>query len=76
MRYIAYTRQINILHFIPIIIAANVVNDAQIFHILKEIFFFLSGVAVMLFFSIEISIRGTNRPKQIWLTMYNTWRYY
>ena len=47
------------------IMAAKGVNDAQIFHILKENLFFLSGVALMQPFSRDITIIGTKSPKQI-----------
>jgi hypothetical protein len=44
--------------YLPMIIAANGVSEAQIVHILKEIFFFLSAVAVMFCFSSEVQIRA------------------
>jgi hypothetical protein len=44
--------------YLPMIIAANGVSEAQIVHILKETFFFLSAVAVMFCFSSEVQIRA------------------
>jgi hypothetical protein len=44
--------------YLPMIIAANGVSEAQIVHILKDIFFFLSAVAVMFCLSKDVQIRA------------------
>jgi hypothetical protein len=48
------------------IIAANGVREAQMVHILKDIFFFLSAVAVIFCLSSDVQIRAVYRPKQIY----------
>lgn len=45
--------------------AAKGVREAQMVHVLKESLFFLSGVALMLCFRIDIVINGMNRPTKI-----------
>ena len=51
--------------FLPITRAEKGVREAHICHILKDILFFLSGVAVIFCLSIEIIINGTKILKQI-----------
>ena len=52
--------------YLPMIIAANGVREAQMVHILKDIFFFLSAVAVIFCLSSDVQIRAVYRPKQIY----------
>lgn len=51
--------------YLPMMIAAKGVREAQMVHVLNDSLFFLSGVPLMLCFNIDIVISGTNRPTKI-----------